>query len=147
MCMFVHLFIAYLLCSYWMIMLHWYNTWIIWLERIKLLYYWFTPPLSNPIETTSDASIIHYNNNTKKINIIIHIAQSTSRHRIYVVHPSVGLRPPTSSSSLLVFNLLTFLCSCAQSHRAKLRRGQEICALRTRSSFPKSGQGTKTNSY
>jgi hypothetical protein len=35
-----------------------------------------------------------------------------------VVHPSVGLRLPTSSSSLSVFNLLTFICSCAQSHKS-----------------------------
>ena len=43
MCMISHLFIVYLLYIYWIIMLHWYNTWIIWLKRIKFLYYWFTP--------------------------------------------------------------------------------------------------------
>ena len=48
MCMIFHLFIVYLLCKYWMIMLHWYNTCIIWTKRIRFLYYRFTPPLSNP---------------------------------------------------------------------------------------------------
>jgi hypothetical protein len=63
-----------------------------------------------------------------------------------MVHPSVGLRPPTSSSSLLIFNILTFSCSCAQSHRAKIHRGQEICALHAISSFQKLGQGTEPHS-
>ena len=49
MCMIAHFFIVYLLCNYWMIMLHWYNTWILSSKMILLLYYWFTPPLSNPI--------------------------------------------------------------------------------------------------
>jgi hypothetical protein len=77
---------------------------------------------------------------------INNIAQSTSRHRIYVVHPSVGLCPPTSSSSLLVFNLLTLICSCAQIHRAQLRSGQVICAQRTRSTFPKIRSRHRANS-
>jgi hypothetical protein len=60
-----------------------------------------------------------------------------------VVHPSVGLRPPTASSSIILLQSLTFIFSCALSHRAKLRTGQVICALSTRSTFPKSDQGTE----
>ena len=45
-CVCVWFFICSLLIySYWMIMIHWYFTWIIWFKRIKFLYYWFTPPL------------------------------------------------------------------------------------------------------
>jgi hypothetical protein len=42
---------------------------------------------------------------------------------------------------------LTFVCSCALSHRAKLCTRQVISALSIRSTFPKSGQGTKPLLY
>jgi hypothetical protein len=87
-----------------------------------------------------------YITTTLNINHINNIKQSISRHRIYVVHPSVGLHPPTSSSSLLVFNLLTFIFSCAQSHRAQLCTGQVICAQHTRSTFPKTRSRNRANS-
>jgi len=63
-----------------------------------------------------------------------------------MVHPSVGLGPPTSSSYLLVFGILTFICYYAQSHRAQLRSGQVICAQRTRSTFPKISSRHRANS-
>jgi hypothetical protein len=65
---------------------------------------------------------------------------------IYVVHPSVGLCPPTDFFFFIRLQSLTFFCSCALSHRAKLHTRQVICALSTRSTFPKSGQGTRANS-
>jgi hypothetical protein len=56
-----------------------------------------------------------------------------------VVHPHPGATSTNSSSSLLAsFNLLT--CTEPQD---QLRRGQEICALFARSSFPKLGYNTK----
>jgi hypothetical protein len=68
------------------------------------------------------------------------------KHRVYVVHPSVGLRPPTSSSSLLVYDLLTFIYFCAQSHRSQLHTGQVICAQCTRSTFLEIGLRHRANS-
>jgi hypothetical protein len=78
------------------------------------------------------------------INTTYHKAHQ--RHKIYVVHPSVGLRPPNASSYLLLFNSHTFIRSYALSHRAKLHRRWEICALSARSSFPKVGHCTNLTS-
>ena len=58
-----------------------------------------------------------------------------------MVHPSVGLHPTTTSSSIILVQSLTFICSYALSHRAKLRTGQVICTLSNKSSSPKSDQG------
>ena len=67
MCMISHLFIVYLLCNYWMIMLHWYNTCILYLKRIEFLYYWFTPPLSNPTIGIRAGSFRKHFNHWKEI--------------------------------------------------------------------------------
>jgi len=79
-----HLFIVYLLCNYWMIILHWYNTCILWWKKIKFLYYWFTPPLSNP--TPGDLQHLPIN---KCIN---HAPTSTSTYNQPV--------PSTSASTM-----------------------------------------------
>jgi hypothetical protein len=56
-----------------------------------------------------------------------------------MVHPHPGPTSTNSSSSLLAFfNLLT----CTEPSN-QLRRGQEICTLFARSSFPKLGYSTK----
>jgi hypothetical protein len=73
------------------------------------------------------------------------ITQSTSTQDIRG-SPQCVATSTNSSYSLLVFNLLTFICSCAQSHRAQLFSGQGICVHRTRSTFPKIRSRHRANS-
>ena len=75
MCMIVHLFIVYLLCKYWMIMIHWYNTFIIWLKRIRFLYYWSIPPLSNPTIGIREGSFRNQFNQWKVDHVEKHLVK------------------------------------------------------------------------
>jgi hypothetical protein len=90
--------------------------------------------------------LTYINITTLSINHINNISTHRTKqpqHRIYVVHPSVGLRPPTLLLLLLdSSNLLT----CTEP-QIQLHIGQEICVHLARSSFPKLGPSTKPYTF
>jgi hypothetical protein len=93
-----------------------------------------------------DLSIIHNIQCTKKIHSINITTQRKPSTQDLRGSPQCGATSTNEFFFFISLQSLTSICSCALSHRAKLRTGQVICALSTRSTFPKSGQGTEPTS-
>jgi hypothetical protein len=81
------------------------------------------------------------------IHSINKTSQSNQKTQDICGSPQCGATFTNCFSFFIILQSLTFILSYALGHRANLHRGQEICALHTKSSFPKTRSRHKANSF